>query len=543
MTNLYSSEKAWQSPELTSMNKLPPPRPALIPYDSEKIAASDVKNRSPWFNDLNGHWSFKLFDSPEEVSDEICSETFDSSCWRSIMVPSNWTMQDTGDLPVYTNVQMPFSHEPPFVPEKNPSGVYRISFDLPENWTERRTVIHFSGVESAFFIYINGQQAEFAKDSRTAAEFDITSYLNKGKNTLAVKVIRWSDGSFIEDQDHWWMAGIYRDVYMYSTDKVYLEDLFVNVEPSGDFGSGILDLKLQLRNSSEIGRTTRISLTLQGSEGDEVFRIDEAAVSEPRAINLRESRETGYRSEDFKPLRDFFIPLTYEIHQPDLWSAEIPSLYRLIVTLKDHISGSHIESVSLLFGFRKVEIKNSELLINGQPVLIKGVNCHDHHETGGKTVDRETMLKDIRLLKQFNFNAVRSCHYPGDDLWYDLCDEYGLYIMDEANIESHDFYDQVCRDPLYAPAFLDRVMRMVHQHKNHACIFSWSLGNESGYGCNHDLAAGWIRGYDKSRVLHYEGITREEYGQDRRDVFPPGHGAIASDIISLMYPEVEDMKR
>ena len=530
MTSLLVCKKAWESPELTGLNTLRP-RATLYPYPTTTLAERCERELSPWFSLLNGEWKFQLLDRPEDLEQSVLTQNFDDSSWRTITVPGSWTMQDTGDYPQYTNVQMPFTLNPPLVPEKNPTGVYRTSFDIGPDWAERRTVIHFAGVESAFFVYLNGQQVGLSKDSRTPSEFDLTPYLTTGHNTLAVVVIRWSDGTYLEDQDHWYHGGIHRDVYLYSSGSCYIQDLFAKTGLDDSYSNGTLDLKLQIENSLAEKQKFTIDISLLDPSGEIVLDDKQAKLCFGEPV-------THTSDKSIKPL-DHNVRISYEMDNVSTWSSETPNLYTLIVSLNKE-SGETIEVVSIKTGFRRVEIRNKQMLINNQPVLMKGVNRHDHDQFTGKTVSRETMIRDIELLKQFNFNAVRCAHYPNDVMWYELCDQYGIYLVDEANIEAHDFYDQLCRDTRWLPAFVDRASRMVHRDKNHPSIIQWSLGNESGYGPNHDAIAGWIRSIDDSRLLHYEGATRQEYGQ-AETCMEPGRGAHATDIFCPMYPSVEDM--
>ncbi len=507
----------WERPDMTGWNRLPP-RAELVPFQDEQTALSRDRNRSEWFMSLNGDWAFQLVDRPEQAPRDFAAPAFDASDWAPIAVPGNWTMQGY-DKPHYTNVQMPFNHCPPHVPDGNPTGLYRTSFTLPAHWYGRRVVLHFGGVESAFFLFVNGEQAGMAKGSRTAVEFDLTPYLNKGENTLAVMVIRWSDGSFIEDQDHWWMAGIYRDVYLYATDATYLLDVFALATPDASLRQGALKVRTRVGFAQPTDENWRIRGRLYDRNGSAVLAEDmEQALPGQRNLRWCDSVEQE---------------LNAGVEQPALWSAEQPNLYTLTVALIDP-DGKEVETVACRVGFRRIEVADRELRINNQAVMFKGVNRHDHTDTQGKTVSHEWMIKDILLMKQFNFNAVRTSHYPNDPLWYDLCDEYGLYVIDETNIESHDYAGTLCRDPRYASAFLDRVMRMVERDKNHACIIEWSLGNESGYGPNHDAMAGWVRGRDDSRLLHYEPAC---WGWRDRD----HQGVRATDVVCPMYADVDSI--
>ncbi|MBT3274883.1 MAG: DUF4981 domain-containing protein, partial [Spirochaetales bacterium] len=419
------------------------------------------------------------------------------------------------DRPHYTNVTMPFPNKPPEVPDENPTGVYRLDFDLPEKWSERRIVLHLGGVESAYYLYVNGSEAGMAKDSRLPSEFDVTALVRPGLNTLAVVVIRWSDGSYLEDQDHWWMAGIHRSVFLYSTGHAYIRDVFARGGLDGGFTTGILDTDIEIGASDDIDEGWKIELRLLDGSGKMVGEV------------ISTGLDGSYRAGGHK------ISISRQVAHVEKWSAERPSLFTLCVELQD-ASGKVVECTSTRIGFRSIEVRDRELLVNGKPVLLKGVNRHEHDEKLGKTVTNDSMIADIRLLKQFNFNAVRTSHYPNDPVWYDLCDEYGIYLVDEANIESHYYCDQLCSDPLWAQAFLDRGKRMVQRDKNHPSIIMWSLGNESGYGVNHDGLAGWIRTYDPSRLLHYEGAVRLENWDENENA-----GRRASDVVCPMYPEVD----
>lgn len=392
-------------------------------------------------------------------------------------------------------------------------------------------MIHFAGVESAYFVYVNGQQVGLSKDSRTPSEFDLTPYLKKGRNSLAVVVVRWSDGTYLEDQDHWYHGGIHRDVFLYSTDTCYIQDVFAKTGLDDSYTHGVLDLKLQVENTKADKHHFALDVLMLNPHGEVVFEDKNAKVCLGEPVT--------HTSDRGNKVLDHNVRLDYTIEDVLAWSTETPHLYTLIISLNNKL-GETLEVVSVRTGFRRVEIRDKQMLVNNQPVLMKGVNRHDHDQYTGKTVSRETMIRDIELLKQFNFNAVRCAHYPNDVMWYELCDEYGIYLVDEANIEAHDFYDQLCRDARWLPAFVDRASRMVHRDKNHPSIIQWSLGNESGYGPNHDAIAGWIRGIDDSRLLHYEGATRQEYGQ-AETCMEPGRGARATDIFCPMYPSVEDM--
>mgnify|MGYP001195158915 FL=1 len=507
----FSSADSWQQPECVSQGRLPMRSP-LVPYPTPEAALSNDREESPWYRSLNGSWKFELVDSPAEVPPDFSQSEFDDGHWAEISVPGNWTMQGY-DRPHYTNVQMPFSELPPRVPEVNPTGLYRRHFRLPRGWRRRRVVLHFGGAESVLYVYVNGQPVGFSKDSRLCAEFDITELIQAGSNCIAVAVVRWSDATFMEDQDHWFMAGLYRDVYLYSTEDVHIADLAVEGSLVSQHKNGELHVRAEIGCGELLAEGWSIQIQLFDSRGRRVFKTPQSAGVDWQRTWVMPSQQAV---------------LLAQVPKPQQWSHEDPYLYRLIVTLLDP-EGRCLEATDCAVGFRSVEIRDRQLLINGRAVLIKGVNRHDHDDTTGKAISREMMRRDVELMKQFNFNAVRTAHYPNDPFFLELCDEYGLYVIDEANIECHATMRTLNRDPRFASAFLQRGMRMVQRDKNHPSVILWSLGNEAGYGPNHDAMAGWIRRYDPSRPLHYEGALRGDLYSD----------SSATDVICPMYAPVD----
>ncbi|MFC1879128.1 glycoside hydrolase family 2 TIM barrel-domain containing protein, partial [Chloroflexota bacterium] len=473
----------WENPEVVGINKLPG-HTTLIPYADFDSALGGEWESSPYYKSLNGTWKFYFAENPQSVP---ALENFNSLNWDTIEVPGNWTLQGY-DRPIYTDKKMPFAETPPHVPQKsNPSGVYRRTFSLSEGWQGRQVVICFDGVESAFYLWANGKSVGYSQGSRLPAEFDLTDFLQPGENSLTVQVIRWSDGSYLEDQDHWWMAGIYRDVYLYAKPKVTIFDCFARTDLDAAYRDATLDVNVRIKNNeSQTEKRYHITMQLYDAADRPVF---EKQVGESLSLSAVEINQVNLRKQVFNPHK---------------WSAESPYLYVLLLTMSTE-SGQIVEMCSQKIGFRQVEINTRGLLLNGKELLIKGVNRHDHDGRNGKSVTKDAMLAEILLMKQFNFNAVRTCHYPNDRRWYELCDHYGLYLVDEANIECHAYYHKLAQDPLWTQAFMARGQRMVQRDKNHPSIIMWSLGNESGYGPNHDALAGWIRGYDPSRPLHYEG--------------------------------------
>ena len=527
MKPLNISKKFWEMPELTHINRLPA-HSCLIPYGDREQALSRKKESSPYFASLDGTWDFNLYKKPEEA----CVDGVEK--WDSIKVPANWTTEEFWDKPIYTNVQMPWENNYPLVPEENPTGVYHRTFTLSPEWASRRTVIHFGGVESYFELYVNGTFAGMGKDCRLPSEFDISTLVKEGENELTVKVIRWSDGSYVEDQDHWWMAGIYRSAYLYSTDHAFLEDIFALSDYDLATREGLLRLDVKVNFTVDAGKNlynNRKSFT--GPMED--YELTASLYDGEELIFSRSGTvEAEYRHNRYHKVWE------EKLAGIKTWSAENPRLYTLVFELTDK-EGRVCDARSFRTGFRNIRIHDRELLINGQPVLIKGVNRHEHDESTGKTVSRETMLADIRLLKQFNFNAVRTCHYPDDMEWYELCDEYGIYLIDEANIEAHDNYALLCRDPRWKSAFEERVMNMVKRDKNHPSIFSWSLGNETGNGENHSAVCDHIRAYDPSRIIHHEGEVKRFWAQGGVPNEYTGGCNKDNDLINPMYPSIQSI--
>jgi beta-galactosidase len=426
-------------------------------------------------------------------------------------------MQGFG-APHYTNVVMPFPNPPPTVPADNPTGLYRTYFKLAESWRGRRVVLHFAGCSGVCYVYLNGLPIGLHKDARTPAEYDLTGMIRFGEtNTLVAVVPRWSDASFIEDQDQWWQSGIDRDVFLYATDTTYLADLFAG----SDLTDGRLRVRCTLDAIGDAPERCRVEAQLFDPHGVPCFPSPLSATYEAPVDSWGKRR--WLRPE---------VILEGSVPSPRPWSAETPNLYTLVVTVHGPRGP---ESVVSGIGFRLIEVRDRQLLVNGRPVLIKGVNRHEHDQLTGRALSREAMEADIRLMKQWNINAVRTSHYPNDPYWLELCDRYGLYVFDEANIESHAFYHEICHDPRYGRAFVERVRNMIERDKNHPSVIVWSLGNESGYGQNHDLAAGYARSADSSRPLHYEGAISRTGGRDWTD------GQKVTDLICPMYAPIDDI--
>ncbi|HEU5078470.1 MAG TPA: glycoside hydrolase family 2 TIM barrel-domain containing protein [Opitutaceae bacterium] len=513
--------QAWESPELTSLNKLPP-RATFYHFAQQEQALTGRREESSWWHSLDGRWDFRLAENPDAARAWLENRNAsDDSGWGEITVPGNWEMQGHG-RPHYTNIRMPWPESPPCVPKANPTGIYRRVFDLPKTWRGHRVVAHFGGADSVLAVQVNGVPVGVSKDSRLPAEFDITDALKAdAPNELIAVVIKWSDASFIEDQDMWWLAGLHREVYLFATPVTYLAE--IHARPIVDVSEESAELRVEV----EVGyrRTLHDDAVVEAQLYD---REGRSILPKPLVQPVSTARD---------PLRFDRCRANLRAALPyarlRLWSHEQPYRYSLVVTLRSPDGESHAR---VTLGFRQIEVRERNLLINGRRVLIKGVNHHDHHPDHGKAVPLATMEQDVRLMKQFNFNAVRTSHYPNDPRWLDLCDEHGLYVIDETNIEAHDFHNELCRNPRYATAMLDRAMRMVVRDKHHPAIIAWSLGNETGYGPNHDAAAGWIRGYDSSRPVHYEGGI--SLGQSHLTY---AHGSRVTDIICPMYESIEKL--
>ncbi len=505
-------ERSWISPECTGWNRLPARSP-LVPFPDRDAALAGPREASPWFLPLDGPWRFRLFPRPEAVPVDCARPDLDDRGWPEVEVPGNWTLQGF-DRPHYTNIQMPFPEAPPRVPEDNPTGLYRRRFRLPAAFEGRRVVLHFGGAESVLYVWVNGEPVGYGKDSRLPSEFDVTGWLRPGENSVAAAVVRWSDASFLEDQDHWWMAGLHREVHLSATGRTWLADVRARADFDPDGGDGHLSVTCELGSLDGPPDGFRVEAELLDALGRPVLR-------QPLRGGI-EHRGNPYA------FRGDRVTLASPVRRPRPWSAEIPSLYRLAVVLRDP-TGAVCEATALRVGFRRVEVRDRELRVNGRPVLVKGVNRHDHDERRGKAVTRQSIRRDLVLMKQFHFNAVRTAHYPNDPYFYEQCDELGLYVVDEANAESHAYLRSLSDDVRFTPAFLERAIRMVRRDKNHACVIAWSLGNESGYGVAHGAMAGWIRRYDPDRPLHYEGALE----------FRLEGGELATDLVCPMYTPVD----
>ncbi|PRX53785.1 glycoside hydrolase family 2 TIM barrel-domain containing protein [Flagellimonas meridianipacifica] len=517
--------QVFEDPTITSMNRLPS-RSTSISYETEAAALKADRKASKRYKSLNGDWKFSWAPIPEQAPKDFHKVGYDDTDWKTIPVPSNWELQGYGTA-IYTNIRYPFTPvNPPYVPEDdNPTGSYRTTFEVPLQWKDMQITLQFGGVSSAFYVWVNGEQVGYGQDSMLPSEFDITPFIKEGQNSLAVQVYRWSDGVYLEDQDHWRLSGIQRDVFITASPKVQLYDFFVKTRLNDTYE----DAQLQIRPKIKIYDNQNIEdWSLEAQLFDETGKtVLKETLTKPIKDIVYE-----YYNQRGKPK---FGLLEASIKNPKKWNAEHPNLYTLVFSLKDK-EGNIQEYRSTKIGFRKVELIDGELFVNGASVLLYGVNRHDHDPIKGKVVDETLMLKDIKTMKQFNINAVRTSHYPNDPRWYELCDEYGIYLMDEANLETHQLGGYLSNRSEWGSAFLERATRMVERDKNHPSIIFWSLGNESGSGPNHQAMAGWIKNYDDTRFVHYEGAQTLNH-QGSEFLNDPDY----VDMMSRMYMPIQPM--
>jgi beta-galactosidase len=496
----------WEDPSIVGRNK-EAPHATLMPFADVASALQGDRTGSPWYQSLNGSWKFNWSASPSERPVEFFRQEFDVSSWDEIPVPSNWQLQGYG-YPIYTNIRYAWGEpDPPRVPhELNTVGSYRREFTVPESWDDRQVLIHFAGVDSAFYLWINGEKVGYSQGSRTPAEFNITQYLLPGTNTVSAEVYRYSDGSYLECQDFWRISGIFRDVFLFSVADLDIRDFEVRAGLDENYRDGRLYLTAWVRNFGEIDSNVRIEADLLDATGAPTLKTLATRVN--------------VAAED-----ELIIDFGAHVPNPLKWSAEDPNLYTLLLTLKNS-DGDVVEVVTSKVGFRSSEIKGGQLLINGAPVLLKGTNRHEHDPVTGHYVSRESMVRDILLMKRFNINAVRTSHYPDVPEWYELTDRYGLYVIDEANIESHGIgYDPdktLGNKPEWQQAHLDRTISMVERDKNHPSIIIWSLGNEGGDGVNFVATSKWIHQRDDTRPVQYEQAEL----RDHTDIFVPMYARI-----------------
>jgi beta-galactosidase len=508
----------WENPKLVGQNRVPPHATMMIYPDdqtakqAEAVATLEDRSKSPWFRSLDGDWKFLWSASREERPRDFFRTDFDDSGWKTIPVPSNMEPQGYG-VAIYTNITYPWlagrrpegtRPRPPYIPDRNSHvGSYRRSFEIPQAWDGRRIHVVFDGVNSFFFLWVNGRRIGMSKGSRTVAEFDVTDAVQPGTNQIAVQVFRWNDGSWLEDQDFWRLSGIFRDVYLWSPDRLHIRDFEAKTPLDEGYSSGKLTVDLAVENLNSQAETVRLTAELFDAGGRRVIPVIAASCNLPAG---QETRQT----------------LSAAVKDIRLWSAEDPYLYRLLLTLQ-RADGKTVEVIPVNVGFRKVELKDGNLLLSGRRVFIKGTNRHEHHPDRGHYLLPEDMIRDIKLMKQNNVNAVRTSHYPNTPAWYDLCDRYGIYLVDEANIECHGD-QQLTRDSQWEAAFMDRTVRMLERDKNHPSIIIWSVGNENGWGGNLEATSTWMRRRDPGRLV----ISCEAGRRPNTDVVCPMYSSPAT---------------
>ena len=484
--NQNSIPEALSNPQMVSKNTLSP-RATFFSFEDEVVAMSGDKDKSKRFQSLNGTWSFQYFKTPNTVDKNITKTSYALEKLNTIKVPGNWEAQGYG-IPYYLDEEYPFTPNPPYTPEENPVGVYKRKFTLSDNWEPTaNTILYLGSVRSAMYLWINGKEVGFAKGSKVPVEFDITDYLVKGENDITVVVYRWCDGSYLEGQDTWRISGIERDVYLYQVPDVRIADVFAKTTLDDEFKNGILDVSIDIENKGNKEVDLRLDISLLDDANTAVWNktVEIPQIQKSKVVAFNET-----------------------IESPKQWSAEQPNLYQFVI--KTSVDGELQEVIKIDVGFRTIEIKNKQLLVNGKPIYIKGVNRCEWSSDLGRYVSKETMLQDIKLMKQNNINAVRTSHYPSDEYWYDLCNKYGLYVVDEANIESHgmfyhkDGYELLTNDKNWNNAFMDRAIRMVERDKNHPSIIIWSMGNESGDGDVFVKIYDWMKNRDHTRPVQYQ---------------------------------------
>lgn len=517
-------------------------------YENAEQAYQCRRNESGYVEVLDGEWDFLFVKSPDQVPETFYETEYDSTDWDKIPVPGTWEIHGYGE-PVYTNKKYPFFcdnetddcmrkvsivHEkngfadlpdydntgspglgwelnPPFVPQENPTGCYRTEFEIPQSWEEREVFLQFGAVESAFYVWVNGQKVGYSQDSRLPSEFNITSYIHPGKNLLAVQVMKFSDGTYLEDQDYWHMAGIQRSVRLLCKSRIYIRDMKIIPTLDECCENGELAAFCYV-NKADGYADYMIRMQVFNAKKEEIIRMEEAVYPQ----------STMYKKDKYRREAGAARFVT-EVARPEKWSADNPVLYTVVFTLISP-EGREVDYESSRIGFRRVEIdKRGVILLNGQRLVVRGVNRHEHDCEKGRVMTPEHMEKEIQIIKKLNFNAVRTSHYPNDALWYDLCDEYGLYVVDEANIETHGMDNVLSYDPEWHSAYMDRMVRLVMRDKNHPSVLIWSVGNESCAGMHQAAMKGWVKWYDPYRLVQYESWNP---------------GPLITDIIAPMYPQL-----
>ena len=479
----FAQQPEWQDPNVNAINRAPM-HTNYFAYESEQAALKGCRLTSDNYMTLNGTWKFNWVENADQRPTDFYKTDFNDKGWDDMQVPGVWELNGYGD-PIYVNVGYPwrsqYKNNPPYVPTvNNHVGSYRKVIEIPADWKGRQIMAHFGSVTSNMYLWVNGKFVGYSEDSKLEAEFDLTKYLRPGKNVIAFQVFRWCDGTYLEDQDFFRYSGVGRDCYLYTRTTNHIEDIRITPDLDAQYKDGTLQIAVQMK-----GKGT-VDLKLLDKAGKEV--------------TTAQVKGSGKQTA------------TMNVSNPEKWTAETPNLYTLVANLQEN--GKIIESIPIKVGFRKIELKNGQILVNGQAVLFKGADRHEMDPDKGYVVSKERMIQDIKRMKELNINAVRTCHYPDNNLWYDLCDEYGIYVVAEANIESHGMgygEETLAKNPLYAKAHMERNQRNVQRGYNHPSIIFWSLGNEAGFGPNFEACYKWVKAEDQSRAVQYEQARTNEY--------------------------------
>lgn len=500
---LGTAGRYWEDPAVQQVNR-EPARASYIPYADAVSARSGKRGRSPFYQTLNGMWKFGYVPAVRHIDPAFYEEGFDAREWDDLLVPSCWQTNGYDQLH-YTNVNYPIPFDPPYVPDDNPAGMYVRDFRIAESWETKDKTIVFEGVNACFYLWVNGVFVGYSQGSRVPAEFDLSAYVRTGMNRIAVLVLKWCDGTYLEDQDLWRYSGIFRDVYMLARDKAHIRDVFIRQELAEDFSKARLSVEI------ETSGAVQVRGELRSPDGSMLGEV-QAAVGDQGILEL-------------------------QVERPVLWNAEQPRLYELVV-----YGGEEV--LRFPVGFRTIAVRDGVFTINGAAVKLKGVNRHDSHPELGQTIPLGHMIQDLKLMKQHNINTIRTSHYPNDPRFLELCDEYGFYVIDEADLECHglikalpgveEAFHRLSADPSWREAFIDRAVRMVERDKNRACVIMWSMGNESGYDANHIAMAEWTRVRDSSRPVHYEGSAPRYRGSTDKACL---------DVESWMYASPADIEQ
>ena len=498
----------WADPLLTGRNRILSHSPHGA-YPDAETARSVERGASPYVRSLAGTWKFRLTSSPLQMPEGFLGSGFDDAAWHDMRVPSNWQLDEAvADEPIYTNISYPFCKTPPELPEVNPTGWYRTAFEIPDSWQGRSVFLVLESCDSACKVWINGVEVGYSEDSKLPHEFDITPLLRAESNTLAVMAPRYCTGFWLEDQDYWHLSGIQRDVLLVCKPTAHIRDWVVRTHLDEAYRNATLEVRAYMNPAPDIADGYHMSMELFDAEGQSVVE------TAPQPVALQSPMYQNTEQEYTAAL--FRVP----VGNPKLWTAETPHLYTLVISLISP-GGTAVDFESCRVGFRQVEIRDRQLLLNGRRLIVRGVNWHVHHPERGRALTSDDLRENIIAMKRLNFNAIRTSHYPQSGAFYELCDELGMYVVDEANLETHGVEAMLSKDPLWMNAYLERAQRLALRDKNHACVVVWSLGNESSCGPHHAAMAAWLRAYDPTRPVQYESGNP---------------GPAITDIMAPMYP-------